>query len=122
MSVGNVLRLRGLPFTANSEDVVQFFAGIDVQAVYLGSKSGEGGWGGVGKETIETILAACRAILLARTQLRGPGSASNSCTALATRQDRTLPAAAHTADRSPAPLPAACRQEHRRGICGDAEP
>ncbi|KAL4853433.1 Heterogeneous nuclear ribonucleoprotein F [Chlorella vulgaris] len=41
MSVGNVLRLRGLPFTANSEDVVQFFAGIDVQAVYLGSKSGK---------------------------------------------------------------------------------
>lgn len=38
----NILRLRGLPFSSTEEDVVEFFAGFDVKAVYLGNKSGEG--------------------------------------------------------------------------------
>ena len=35
-----ILRLRGLPFTASTKDVVEFFAGFDVETVYLGNRNG----------------------------------------------------------------------------------
>ena len=98
MGGGNILRLRGLPYSATANDVTEFFKEYsdDVQAVYCGAKNGG----------CLSASAACNwRPLQCRHAVQNPSECAGRSHATTVLTPR-------------ATIPSVRRQAHWRGICG----